>query len=147
MTLNQKSRLIEIAKNLIGKPYKYGARPEEAPEFFDCSSFIQYIFKNIGIDLPRSTIEQASKGEKIENLSDLKIGDLIFFHGTHGHYNPKFPEGIGHIALYIGEDKTIHAGSKRIEENPKIVEIGQVEERELDELIKKLKPVITIKRF
>lgn len=147
MTLDQKTKLAETAKKLIGKPYKYGARPEEAPEFFDCSSFIQYIFKNIDIDLPRSTIEQASKGEKIENLSDLEIGDLIFFHGTHGHYSPKFPEGIGHIALYIGEGKTIHAGSKRIEENPKIVEIGQVEERKLEELTEKLKPVIVIKRF
>ncbi len=48
MTDAQKSKLVELAKSLIGKPYKYGAKPEDAPETFDCSSFIQYIFKKIG---------------------------------------------------------------------------------------------------
>jgi len=44
MTDKQKN-IIKIAKSLIGAPYKYGAIIEEAPDYFDCSGFIQYVFK------------------------------------------------------------------------------------------------------
>jgi len=145
MTKEQKSQLIALAKSLIGRPYKYGAQPEEAPNFFDCSSFIQYIFKQIGINLPRSTILQAEKGKKIK-LKDLQPGDLLFFHSRQGHYSPKFPQGIGHVALYIGDGKTIHAASRRVRKNP-IKEIGKVKEQSLKILMKKLKPLVIIKRL
>ncbi len=147
MTNNQQAKLISLAKSLIGKPYKYGARTEEAPEVFDCSLFTQYVFKQIGIEISRSTIEQATEGEKVNGLENLEIGDLIFLHGTRGHYNPHFPEGIGHAAIYIGNGMAIHAGSRRIEENPKIIEVGKVEEIKLDTLIERAKPVIIVRRF
>jgi len=145
MTKEQKSKLITLAKSLIGKPYKYGATPEEAPEFFDCSSFIQYIFKQIGIILPRSTILQAEHGEEVR-LEDLEPGDLLFFHGERGFYNSKFPQGIGHVILYIGDNKTIHAASRRVQENP-VKEVGEVEEQTLNEVTEKCKPLIVIKRL
>lgn len=144
MTDTQKSKLVELAKGLIGKPYTYGAKPEDAPRTFDCSSFIQYIFKQIGIDLPRSTILQAEHGTEAK-LENIEIGDLLFMHGTQGFYNQKFPGGIGHVILYIGNNQTIHAASRRIQENP-VVEKGQVEEGNLQEIIEKLKPLIVIKR-
>lgn len=144
--MNEKvNQLIDIAKSLIGKPYKYGAKMEDIPNFFDCSLFIQYIFKQIGIELPRSTILQAEVGGEI-SLENIQPGDLLFFHGTQGFYNKKFPAGIGHVVLYIGERKTIHAASERIQENPKVIEQGAVEERNLDYVIEKCKPLIVIKR-
>ncbi len=142
----KKKKIVEIAKGLIGKPYKYGATPDEAPEFFDCSSFIQYVFKEIGVDLPRSTILQANEGNAVK-LEEIEPGDLLFFHGTQGFYNEKFPEGIGHVVLYIGDDKTIHASSKRIQTNPRVIEKGEVEEKNLSEVIEKLKPLVAIKRM
>mgnify|MGYP001566695526 CR=1 FL=1 len=144
MTENQKTKLIELAKSLIGKPYKYGARPEDAPNEFDCSSFTQYIFKHIGIDLPRSTILQAEWGESV-TLENIQPGDLLFFHGTQGFYNQKFPQGIGHVVLYIGDDRTIHAASERIQENP-VIEAGKVEQQPLEYVKEKYKPLIAIKR-
>lgn len=138
------SKLIETAKGLIGKPYKYGATMEDAPDFFDCSLFTQYLFRQAGEELPRSTILQAEKGEEIE-LENIQAGDLLFLHGTQGFYNFKFPQGIGHVALYIGEGKTLHAASDRIQENP-VIEKGEVEEKTLDYVLEKYKPLIIIKR-
>ncbi len=103
-------RLVYFAKKHLGKPYKYGAKPHEAPKIFDCSSFIQYLYKRIGIDLPRTSLDQANLG-KLINLKkeNLQPGDLIFIKGSWGHYNPEFPQGIGHVAMYIGDGKIIHA--------------------------------------
>ena len=140
------AKLIKIAESLVGRPYKYGAKMENAPNFFDCSLFTQYIFKQIGIDLPRSTILQADNGVEI-GLESIKPGDLMFFHGEQGFYNKKFPAGIGHVILYAGDGKAIHAASERIRENPKVMELGEVEEKDLDYVMKKCKPLIVIKRI
>jgi len=110
-------KLVEGAYQYLGKPYKYGAKPEEAPEVFDCSSFVQYLYKQIGIELPRKSIDQASLGKIVEPKTDkLQAGDLIFIKGPWGRYNPKFPEGIGHVALYVGQGKVINARWKLAKE-------------------------------
>lgn len=119
---------------------------KDAPNFFDCSLFTQYVFKQIGIELPRSTILQADAGDEI-SLENIQPADLLFLHGTQGFYNKKFPQGIGHIVLYIGSKQTIHAASKRLQENPKVIEEGAVEEKDLDGVIEKWKPLIVIKRI
>lgn len=147
MKKEQLEKLIEIAKSLVGGPYKYGADISEAPHFFDCSGFIQYLYKQIGCDLPRSTIDQAEKGKTVKNIKNIKPGDLIFLHGERGHYNKKFPIGIGHIALYIGDSKGIHAASKRIRNYPKIIEKGKVKIEEIKSIIKIWGPIIVIKRI
>ena len=139
-------KLIQIAKSLVGKPYKYGATTTDVPNFFDCSLFTQYIFKEVGIELPRSTILQAEQGKEIA-LENIKPGDLLFMHGTQGFYNKKFPAGIGHVVLYIGDNKTIHAASERVQENPKVIEQGATEEKELDYVLEKYKPIVVIKRY
>ncbi|MBI2592935.1 MAG: C40 family peptidase [Candidatus Colwellbacteria bacterium] len=139
------AKVIGITRGLIGRPYKYGAKTEEAPEFFDCSGFVQYVFKKAGVELPRSTIEQAAEGIEVE-IEKLKPGDLIFAHGKYGHYDPRFPEGIGHVAIYIGDGKVIHAASRRIEEKP-IREEGAVIESSLADYISGWAPVVVIKRM
>ncbi len=62
------------------KPYKTGA---EGPNAFDCSGFTRYCYKQIGIDLKRSSQEQAETGEKVRKRK-LKEGDLVFFKGNSG---------------------------------------------------------------
>lgn len=140
-------RLVLFSKKNLGRPYKYGAKLREAPKFFDCSTFVQYIFKRIKIDLPRTALSQAHFGKKT-SLEDLRVGDLIFTRGKWGHYNPEFPEGIGHVAIYIGEGKIIHARDKRgtkwrIKKGPTA---GGVIQEPLNFFIKKQK-VIAIKRI
>jgi len=145
MTDEQK-KLIEIAMSCVGAPYKYGATKADIPNAFDCSLFIQHIYASIGIELPRSTIEQAELGATVTDISQLEVGDLIFVHGTRGHYNAKFPDGIGHVVMYLGDGKVIHAGSRRTQEKP-VIEEGGVEVRDLNDVIEKTKPVICIKRL
>lgn len=144
MTEEQK-KLLDTATQCIGAPYKYGATKSDIPNAFDCSLFVQYVFGSLNIELPRSTIEQAEIGTLVSDISQLEIGDLIFVHGTRGHYNAKFPEGIGHVVMYIGDGKVIHAGSRRVQENP-VVEEGGVEVRELSDVIEKTKPLVRITR-
>lgn len=127
----KKQILISIANKMIGIPYKYGeyvkARYKTKPEGVDCSSLIQYVFSCIDIDLPRSSILQATKGKEIKKEKDLQVGDLIFFETTKGHYwhslfssegrsasgenNKKYY--IGHVSLYVGNGEIIDASEDR----------------------------------
>ena len=145
MTEIQSGKIVTLARSLIGKPYKYGAKPEEAPDFFDCSSFIQYLFKEVGIELPRSTIMQAEVGTPVD-IKDIQPGDLLFLHGVRGFYNRNFPQGIGHVILYIGGGRTVHAASRRVQENPVVIEEGAVEENDLETVIQRAGPLVAIKR-
>jgi len=114
-------KLINIAENLVGAPYQYGAyfepQKNSKPQAFDCSSFIQYTYKKIGADLPRSSLLQASRGREIKSPKDLLPGDLLFFEGTRGHYQHKLFKKrklyIGHVALCVGNGEIIHAQEER----------------------------------
>ena len=147
------AKLIKIAKRLIGRPYKYGAKIEEAPRFFDCSLFTQYVFKQVGVKLPRPAIEQAMVGKKVA-LGKIKEGDIIFLKGEIGRYNKYFPQGVGHAGIYIRKNKVIHAARRRISGkyediyNPKLIkEVGRVVIENLNQFIKNRKPPIIIKRY
>ncbi len=118
LTKEQKEKVTSIAKNLVGVPYVYGASPDKAPAEFDCSSFVLYLYKQIGFTLPRSTILQAAdpqskEVESASNHSNLEAGDLLFMRGPQGHYNDElFPDKevcIGHMVMYLGSDEIIHA--------------------------------------
>ncbi|MBI5079363.1 C40 family peptidase [Candidatus Wolfebacteria bacterium] len=109
-------KIIATARNLIGAPYKYGAYTEDYADnqtAFDCSSFIQFIFKRNGTDLPRSTVLQAATKGKEIGIENIRAGDLIFFEGNIGHYRHDLFPGrkiyIGHAVIYIGDNKIIHA--------------------------------------
>ena len=94
-------RIVEFAKTQIGKPYVYGATGNNS---FDCSSFVQYIFKKtLGITIPRVSAEQSIFKPKLHN--NIKKGDLLFFE--------TLEKGrISHVGMYIGNRQFIHASSK-----------------------------------
>ncbi|HDO23676.1 MAG TPA: hypothetical protein ENG99_00455, partial [bacterium] len=109
---------------LVGKPYKYGASVTfDAPDCFDCSSFVGYVFAHSGIQIPRMTIDQYFFGEAVHPAGrdvekDLKPGDLVFSNSGNGkiHYETKefmkgqkIKEGIDHVGIYLGKGKIIHA--------------------------------------
>jgi cell wall-associated NlpC family hydrolase len=74
----------------------------------DCSGFVQYIYKNFKIDLPRSSAEQAQVGKVAARTMDfakLLPGDLLFFSRGGRH--------VGHAGIYLGEGKMIHASNHR----------------------------------
>lgn len=102
------------AHRQLGKPYVYGARWQDAPKRFDCSSFAQYLYKKAGIAIPRVSIDQAAAGRRVAaKASMLKVGDLIFIRGRSGRYDRKFPQGIGHVIVVTGPDEVIHAKYKK----------------------------------
>jgi len=140
--------VVEFAKQFVGIPYKYGATSKDAPNAFDCSGFTQYIYSQFDCKIPRSTILQAEfAGKKIGSIKNILPGDLVFLHSTLGHYNKKFPQGIGHVAMYLGNNKAIHATSKRYKTYPNIIEKGSIKIESLSKIIQKRKPLVIIKRI
>ncbi|MFD0711675.1 C40 family peptidase [Paenibacillus sp. GCM10027626] len=97
-TAAQASQIINIGDNYLGVPYRFGA-PSGVTYAFDCSSFTQYVYKKIGINLPRTSRQQAKVGTYVPR-SNLKRGDLVFFRTT--------GKGIGHVAIYVGNNKILH---------------------------------------
>ena len=134
-------QLLEFSRALINKPYDYSHFPETMQDFLDCSSFTQDVYKKINIEIPRNSIAQATVGREVENISDIDIGDLVFFRGKKGHYNDEwFPNKniyIGHVAIFIGNDSVIHASGKN----------GKVAEENLDQVINYEGPIVIIKRI
>lgn len=94
--------LVETAKAQLGKPYVWGAT---GPRTFDCSGFVQYVYRQHGIQMPRVSADQALVGRKV-NFETLNVGDLVFF-DTRGDVNGN----VSHVGIYIGEGSFIHASS------------------------------------
>lgn len=92
-------RLINIAMRFGGVPYVWGGA---TPDGFDCSGFVQYVFAQIGVNLPRTADVQYEVGRKIMQ-ADLQQGDLVFFET----YEP----GASHDGIFIGDDQFIAANS------------------------------------
>ncbi|MFD0717492.1 C40 family peptidase [Paenibacillus sp. GCM10027626] len=92
-------QVISTAKQFMGVPYKFGA-PSGRTDEFDCSSFTQYVFEQNGINLPRSSRQQANVGTPVSK-DQLQSGDLIFADTNHDGI-------INHVAIYMGDGKIIH---------------------------------------
>ena len=95
------SKIVSVAKSKLGCKYVRGS---EGPTTFDCTGLTYYLYKQIGITLPRGTAEQKSVGTYVAK-SDLQPGDLVYL-------DTKGDDGIiDHAAIYIGNDTIIHANS------------------------------------
>lgn len=92
---------VDFTRKYLGTPYVYGASSGKA---FDCSGFTTYVMKNYGIKLERTASQQFKKGTPIDK-KDLKPGDLVFFSNR--------GKTIGHVGIYIGDHKFIHASSSK----------------------------------
>ncbi|RAP78361.1 C40 family peptidase [Paenibacillus montanisoli] len=93
------ARIISKGKQYLGTPYRFGAR-SGITSSFDCSSFVQYVYKKYGVKLPRGSRDQARMGRKVLK-SNLKRGDLVF---SDTNRDGK----INHVSIYIGNGKLLH---------------------------------------
>jgi cell wall-associated NlpC family hydrolase len=111
-------RIVSLALDLFGQPYKYGGT--RVGKGIDCSFFVQTIFKDLGIALPRTARDQFLVGTAADPTA-LKVGDLVFFKKT--YYGKRKKNGqrvsvtrINHVGIYIGNGEFIHAtiNAKRV---------------------------------
>ena len=99
-----KNPIIYHAKSYLGGRYVWGGTQ---PEGFDCSGYVKYLYEKEGIELPRTAWQQSKVGKEIPRYA-LEKGDLVFFKTTDKRKIP-----ITHVGMYIGNDKFIHAASKK----------------------------------
>ena len=90
--------VLQRAFTLLGTPYRWGGTSPEGG--FDCSGLVGYVFRTIGIDLPRVSRSMANEGTAVTDRTALTEGDLVFF-GKRGR--------VDHVGIYIGEGKFVHA--------------------------------------
>ncbi|GGO11475.1 C40 family peptidase [Microbispora bryophytorum] len=87
-------RAVKVAEKQIGDPYRYGAT---GPGAFDCSGLVQYAWRRAGVRLPRTTWSIRGAVRKKVSWGHFEPGDLIFTSGG------------GHVGMYVGHGKMIHA--------------------------------------
>lgn len=92
-------RLIATALQYMGVPYVYGG---SSPSGFDCSGFVQYVYRQCGIELPRTADIQAEVGTPV-GRDELQPGDLVFFAGDYVN--------ISHVGIYLQNDEFVHAST------------------------------------
>jgi cell wall-associated NlpC family hydrolase len=90
------------SKQLLGKKYVWGAT---GPYTYDCSGFTQKIYRDVGINIPRVSREQARVGKYV-NYHQLRKGDMVFF-----DTNKKRTGRVTHVGIYLGGGNFIHASS------------------------------------
>ncbi len=95
------SQVVSAAVQYAGTPYVWGGT---TPAGFDCSGFTQYVYAQLGVQLPRTSEEQATSGTAVASLSDAQPGDLVFFAGSDGSANEP-----GHVGIYVGNGDMIDA--------------------------------------
>ncbi|WP_373230026.1 C40 family peptidase [Cohnella sp.] len=95
-------RVIELAESYKGRvSYDYGTR-NPSRLIFDCSSFTQFIFRKVGVELKWGTRQQKYQGDYVSK-SNLRKGDLVFF-DTIGSNN----KVINHVGIYKGNGHFVH---------------------------------------
>ena len=97
---DQRLVIVQNARKYIGTPYCYGG---EGMSCFDCSGFVNLVYKQAGVSLPRVSRDIYTLGQFVD-LSKAQPGDLVFFkkNGT-----------INHVGIYIGNNHMIHASTSR----------------------------------
>jgi murein DD-endopeptidase len=86
----------ELARTQVGKPYAWGGT---GPERFDCSGLALYVYRQLGIALPRVSADQASTGVHVDR-TELKPGDLVFF---------SLRSAFDHVGIFLGNNRFVHA--------------------------------------
>lgn len=89
-----RSGVLGVAANYVGTPYSLGGT---TPAAFDCSGFTSYVFRQVGVNLPRSAAQQQAYATPVSNPQP---GDLVFW---------GYPAW--HVGIYAGNGMVYDAGN------------------------------------
>jgi peptidoglycan DL-endopeptidase CwlO len=87
-------RAARMALRALGVPYRWGG--ESPTSGFDCSGLVRWAYLGVGIDLPHSSYALYGEGRRVSR-GRMRTGDVLFF------------EGLGHVGLYVGKGRMVHA--------------------------------------
>ena len=90
------SSVVNYATQFVGNPYVWGGT--SLTNGADCSGFVQSVYANFGVSLPRTSYEQQNAGTEV-SYADAQPGDLICYGG--------------HVAIYMGNGQIVHASNSR----------------------------------
>ena len=88
------SSVADYATQFVGNPYVYGGT--SLTNGADCSGFVQSVYANFGVSLPRTSYDQMNVGTEV-SYSEAQPGDLICYGG--------------HVAIYLGGGRIVHASN------------------------------------
>lgn len=91
-----------------GTPYAWGGNSLSGG--VDCSGLVQQVYKKLGINVPRTTYEQAKSGRRV-SIGDLQPGDLVFYNT--GSNDPNGIGNLSHVGIYIGNGQMVDARNSR----------------------------------
>lgn len=97
----RQAKAVQVARAAIGTPYVPGGRN---PGGFDCSGLVQWAYRSVGINLPRTAREQSAVGKRITRVEDMRAGDIVAFHHPRRGY---------HTGIYVGDGKFVHSPRRR----------------------------------
>ncbi|MDP2662156.1 MAG: C40 family peptidase [Dehalococcoidia bacterium] len=98
-----RSTAADLALQYVGYPYVWGGNSPGAG--FDCSGFVNYVFKTMGTTIPRDYWGMMSLGVPVAK-DQLLPGDLLFFVNT-------YTTGLSHVGIYVGNGEFVHAIDER----------------------------------
>ena len=96
----QGAAVVAAASKYLGVPYQWGGTDPKSG--LDCSGLTQRVYADLGIDIPRTSSQQATAGRPVAGLADAQPGDLVFFDWSSR-------PGIDHVGIYVGDGKMIAA--------------------------------------
>ncbi len=88
--------VVEAARKYLGTPYVFGG--DDPAKGLDCSALVQRAYRDLGIELPRNSWQQAKAGRPVANMADAKPGDILAFDSP-----------VDHVAIYLGGNRMIAA--------------------------------------
>ena len=96
------AQILAEAQKYLGCPYMAGG---SSPSGFDCSGYVYYVLKQVGLSPYRTPASQFGQGTEVDK-SDLQIGDVVFFSSNSGR-------SLTHVGIYSGNGQFIHAPNSR----------------------------------
>jgi len=93
--------VVQTASRFLNSPYLWGGRTQWG---FDCSGFVQIVYKIQGIALPRDAAAQSGQGKMVNFIEESLPGDILFFSGE--------SDNISHVGILIAPGKVIHSSGK-----------------------------------